>query len=186
MTSTEIRACLDRLGLSQADAAKLLSVSPRTVRRWSEEPAEIPGPAEQALRAWMRLDRLGLPWRPDCVAIGENDPEKIAEQIARYRQHAINLDALLLKVEARGGPAAPWHVDLTKRQATLGPIWVSFYPLVNGAFSPAFYRRGDVHPDLARDWTLLEDAFACIANAIKKAGPDWATSKTNSTGATVA
>ncbi len=172
MTNSEFQDCLDRLGLSQTEAARLLSVSPRTVRRWAEERAEIPGPAEQALHAWIRLDRFGLPWRPDGVAIGENDPEKIAEQIALYRQDAINLDKLIRKVEARGGPAAPWHVDLKKRQATLGPISVSFYRLGNGGFSPAFYRRSDVHPDLKRDWTLLEDAFACIANAIAKAGPD--------------
>ncbi|MDA1101716.1 MAG: hypothetical protein O2967_22370 [Proteobacteria bacterium] len=114
------------------------------------------------------------------MAIGESDPEQIAEQIALYRRHAINLDALIQKVEARGGPAAPWHVDLKKRQATLGPVWVSFYPLVNGGFSPASYSRSDDHPDLKRDWTLLEDA--CIAKAIAKAGPGWATSKTNSTG----
>ncbi len=182
MTSAEFQTCLDRLGLSQAEAAHLLSVSPRTVRRWAEKPAEISGPAEQALRAWMRLHRLGLPWRPDGVAIGESDPEKIAEQIGIYRQHAINLDALIRKVEARGGPAAPWHVDLKKRQATLGPVWVSFYPLMNGGFSPAHYSRNDDHPNLKRDWTLLEDAFACIANAIAKAGPGWAESETDSTG----
>ena len=182
MTSSEFQCCQDHLGISQTEAARLLSVSPRTVRRWAEEPAEIPGPAEQALRAWMRLHRLGLPWRPDGVAIGEIDPEKIAEQIALYRRHAIDLDALIQRVEARGGPAAPWHVDLEKRQATLGPVWVSFYPLVNGGFSPASCSRSDDHPDLKRDWTLLEDAFACIANAIAKVGPGWATSESNATG----
>lgn len=182
MTSTEFRTYLDLLGLSQAEAARLLSVSPRTVRRWAEKPVEIPGPAEQAIRAWVRLHRLGHPWRPDDVAIGESDPEEIAEQIALYRQHAIDLDALIQKVEARGGPAAPWHVDLKKRQATLGPVRVSFYPLKKGGFSPASYSRSDDHPDLERDWTLLEDAFACIFNAINKAGQGWAESETDSTG----
>ena len=108
------------------------------------------------------------------MAIGESDLEKFAEQIALYRQHAINLASLIQKVQTRGGPAAPWRVDLKKRQATLGPVRVSFYPLGNGGFSPASYSRSDNFPDLERDWTLLEDAFACISNAIAKAGPDWA------------
>lgn len=182
MTRDEFQTSLNCLGLSQAEAARLLSVSPRTVRRWAKKPTEIPGPAEQALRAWVRLHCLGLTWRPDGVAIGESDPEEIAEQIALLRQHAIDLDALIQKVEARGGPAAPWHVDLKKRQATLGPVRVSFYPLMNGGFSPASYSRNDDHPNLKRDWTLLEDAFACIANAIAKVGPDWAKSETDTTG----
>lgn len=181
MTRAEFQTCLNRLGLSRTEAARLLSVSPRSVRRWVEKPAEIPGPAEQALRAWMQLHRMGLPWRPDGVAIGDSDPEKIAEQIAIYRQHVIELAELIRKVKARGGPAAPWHVDLKKRQATLGPVWVSFYPLRDGGFSPSHYGRNDDRPNLERDWTLLEDAFACIANAIPKEGLDWAKSETNST-----
>ena len=174
MTTANFRDFLDQLGLSQSEAARLLSVSPRTIRRWADVPSEMPGPAEQALRAWLRLHRLGLAWRPDGVAIGEINPEEIAEQVALYRQHAINLDVLIQKVEARGGPAAPWKVDLNKRQAILGPVRMSFYPLANGGFSPASYSRSDDHHDLERDWPLLEDAFACIADAIAKVGPDWA------------
>ena len=181
MTRTEFQTCLNRLGLSQTEAARLLSVSPRTVRRWAEKPPEIPGPAEQALRAWMQLHRLGLPWRPDGVAIGQIDPEQVAEQIAIYREHLIGFAKLLRKVDDRGGPAAPWHVNLKKRQATLGPIRVSFYSLRDGGFSPQSYSRNDGDPDLERDQTLLEDAYACIANAIAKAGSDWAKSETNLT-----
>jgi hypothetical protein len=171
-THPGLEDCLRELGLSQVDAARLLSVDPRTMRRWVAKPEDMPGPAEHALRAWQRLHRLGLAWSPDG-AIGEGDPNEIAEQIARYRDHAISLDEVIRSVRARGGPAAPWNVDLTKKQATLGPMKVSFYRLANGGFSPANYSRSDEPPDVKRDWTLLEDAFACIATAIAEAGPDW-------------
>lgn len=157
MTAAEFRRCLVRLGLSQVEAAELLSVAPRTVRRWAEEGnSDIPGPAEHALRAWIGLQRRGLPWRP-----GDDD----ADQIARFRGHAIDLYELLLRVERRGGPSGSWTVDLDKGVATLGPMIVSFYKLANGGFSPGSYRRTDGHPDVQRDWPLLEDAFACIAKA---------------------
>ena len=54
LTSEEIRRILGHLGLTQIEAAQLLGVTPRTVRRWLEGD-ELPGPAEQALRAWLRL-----------------------------------------------------------------------------------------------------------------------------------
>jgi hypothetical protein len=174
MTGNEFQQTLGYLGLSLAELAGLLSVNIRTTRRWADDPDEIPGPAEQALRAWVRLQRLGLAWRPDGVAIGERNPEGIAEQIKLHLRHAVDLDALIRRVEGRGGPAAPWDVSLASRQASLGPVIVSFYPLLNGSFSPASYTRQDRTPDLQRDWTLIEDAFACIAKAISAAGQDWA------------
>lgn len=161
MTKDDLISILNQLRLTQADAAQLLSVDSRTVRRWVENPSDIPGPAEQALRAWLALDRVGLPWDPDSVDIVRQD----SEQIAEHRRHAIELDELLKKVEQRGGPAAPWKVDLDKRQATLGPLQVSFYRLINGGFSPQSYRGS---PDIQRDWHLIEDAFAHIAQAIAR------------------
>ena len=174
MTHSEFQETLRYLGLSLAELAELLAVNIRTTRRWADDPHEIPGPAEQALRAWVRLQRLGLAWRPDGVAIGERSAERIAEQIKLYLRNAVDLDALIQRVEGRGGPAAPWDVSLASHQASLGPVVVSFYPLVNGSFSPASYTRRDRAPDLQRDWTLIEDALACIAKAISAAGPDWA------------
>jgi hypothetical protein len=157
MTAIEFRDCLAQLGLTQTDAARLLDVDPRTVRRWADgNGTDIPGPAEHALRAWLGLQRRGLPWQP-----GDDG----AEQIAPHRAHAIELYELLLRVDKRGGPSDAWDIDLEKGQATLGPIKVSFYKLTNGGFSPSFYRRSDGHPDLKRDWPLIEDAFACIAKA---------------------
>lgn len=157
MTPAEFRDHLSQLGLTQSEAAELLSVAPRTVRRWVEDGGgDTPGPAEHALRAWVGLQRRGLPWRP-----GNTD----AEQIARYREHAIELYELLLRVEKRGGPSGSWTIDLEKGLATLGPMTVAFYRLRDGGFSPASYRRSDIPADPARDWPLIEDAFACIAKA---------------------
>ena len=62
------------------------------MRRWVEEPAEIPGPAEQALRAWFRLNRLGMAWRPDGLPLGEDEIDEMAKQLALNRRHAIHLD----------------------------------------------------------------------------------------------
>ena len=165
MSNFNLSETLNLLGLSQVAAARLLSVDPRTLRRWVENPAEISGPAEQALRAWHRLHEYGLPWSPDGVNLIESD----SEQIAIHRRHAIDLDALLLRVKKRSGPSAPWAVDLIKGKATLEALEVTFYKLPSGGFSPQTYKRRDnIHPDVQRDWLLIEDAFACIAKAIAK------------------
>ena len=162
---------LERLSLSEADAARLLSVNPRTIRRWADAPEEIPGPAEQAIRAWLRLDELGLAWRPDGIAIGEDDPKEMSRQITLLREHAIELKSLLDRVKARDGPAAPWVVDLPKRMATLGAISITFYATRNGSFSPQSYTRSDDKGvDIKRDWSLIEDGFAAVASTIAKAG----------------
>lgn len=165
MSNINLSDTLNSLGLSQVAAARLLSVDPRTVRRWVENPAEISGPAEQALRAWHRMHEYGLPWSPDGVDLIESDPE----QIALHRLHTLELDALLEKVKKRGGPSAPWVVDLKKGKATLGKIEVTFYRLSSGGFTPQSYkRRDDIELDIKRDWHLIEDAFACIAKAIAR------------------
>jgi hypothetical protein len=166
MTKAELQAAFDELELSQAAAAALLSVDARTIRRWFEDVRQLPGSAEQALRAWVRLNRLGLAWKPDDLPIGEDDTDELAKQIALYRQHAIQLEGLLKKVEARGGPMMPWNVDLDAHTATLGHMTVGFYRLPNGGFSPSNYRRSDRHPEIEVDAPLLEDAYACIAKAI--------------------
>lgn len=167
MTAPELRLILSRLELTQAEAAQLLGVAPRTVRRWLEG-EDIPGPAEQALRAWIRLHERNLPWRPDTESIVQDDQD----QIARHRAHAIRLDELLARVEARGGPRVPWSVDRGRRIATLGPMEVSYYKLASGSFSLANYRRKDGDPNVQRDWEAIEDAAACIAQAMKK-DPDY-------------
>ena len=114
MSPNDFTKTMIELGLSQVDAARLLSVDPRTVRRWVADPTEISGPAEQALRAWRRLNQLGLPWSPDSIDLVETDPE----QISLHRADAVGLDNLLAKVEKRGGSSGAWK---TLKQATTKP-----------------------------------------------------------------
>jgi hypothetical protein len=164
MTPNELKEHLTYLGLfDQAEAAQLLSVTPRTLRRWLDG-EEVPGPAEQAVRAWRRLQERGLIWRPDTVAIVENDHR----QIAASRNHAIELDEVLQRVKARGGPRMHWLVDRHGCRAILGPMEVSFYNLANGSFSLANYTRKDNYPDIERDREFIEDATFFIAQEMKK------------------
>lgn len=82
MTREDFDSLLGELGLSQAEAARLLSVDARTVRRWAEDPADMPGPAKQALRAWLALHRFGLPWAPDSVDLVRQDPGQVAKSLS--------------------------------------------------------------------------------------------------------
>ena len=158
MTKTELEQGLLRLGLSQTEGAQLLGVAPRTLRRWLED-EEIPGPAEQAIRAWIKLHDRKLPWRPDTAAIADDDQD----QITGHREHTINLSDIIARVEARGGPQMPWVVDRQRSRATLGPMEVTFYTLTTGLPSLAHYTRKDKNPDVERDRSLIEDAAYCIA-----------------------
>jgi hypothetical protein len=168
MNGPEFSASLVKLRLTHWEAATLLSTSVRTVSRWAESAGEVPGPVEAAVRAWVRLQEHALPWRADDLSVLPKVADsKLAEHIAAYRNHAIDLARLLERVKARGGPAAPWQVELRNHEATLGPIRVSFYRLHDGGFSPQSYsRRDNVGPDLVRDHALLEDAWYCVAQAI--------------------
>lgn len=53
MTPADFRAALDRLELSQSEAARRLGVDPRTVRRWIAGDRRIPGPVVELLRTWL-------------------------------------------------------------------------------------------------------------------------------------
>jgi hypothetical protein len=165
VTPQQINDHLDALRLTPANAAQLLGVSARTVRRWldGEEP---PGPAQAALQAWRVLDAHHLPWKPDSISIFEND----RDQIERHRHHAQALAAMIESVNARGGPEHRWSVDLPRRVATFGPFEVDFYHLLNGGFSIAAYRRlGPDGSNVERDKPYVEDAAFCIAEAFAKA-----------------
>ena len=141
--------------------------------RWLNGAGTISGPAEQAIRAWVRLDRMRLAWRPKDHLIGLTE-EEAADQIRRLREHNIGLAEMISRVRARGGPAAPWKVDLEKRVAELGDIMeLGFYPGSDGGFSPSTYRRKDRETDPDRDRSLIEDAIVAIADAIAEAGPGW-------------
>lgn len=163
MTTEHFREHLEALRLSNTDAADLLGVSERSVRRWTDG-EDVPGPVEAALRAWRGLERRNLPWRPDSISLlwGEED------QLARMREHDLALDAVLKQVEARGGPTNPWLVDIPKGRATFGPSTVGFYKLMNGGFSLSTYRRADRNPSDA-DRVDIEDATYSIALAFSRA-----------------
>lgn len=49
MTSVEFRATLALAELSQLEAARMLGVAPRTVRRWALGEADIPPPVAKLL-----------------------------------------------------------------------------------------------------------------------------------------
>jgi hypothetical protein len=150
--------------LSAPEAAKLLGVkTPRTIQRWLEG-EEIPGPAEQAIRAWIKLHDLRIPWKPDSQSINSNDEQ----QISAHRQHSLEQAALIARVEARGGPRMAWEVDHSRGRAVLGKIEVSFYKLLNAGFSLAHYTRRDMAPDLQRDAELIEDAAYYIVLSRRK------------------
>lgn len=163
MTKLELTEYLAALNLSLSDAAQLLNVSERTVRRWAEGEA-IPGPVEAALVAWRSLHERHLPWKPNSISIRENDQDQIQRQTDEDRL----LAQLLKEVEAQGGPANPWSVDLVKQRATFGPAEVAFYRLSNGGFSPSTYRRKDRTP-VEADRQEIRDACYCIAQAFSAA-----------------
>jgi hypothetical protein len=164
MTIPELNDHLCALQVSAPEAAQLLGVSSRTLRRWLEG-EEVPGPAAAALRAWRALAERHLPWKPGSVSIFEDDQD----QIARHRRQTEELAALLKRVEARGGARNPWTVEFEKCTATFGHFEVGFYKLQSGGFSLSTYRRKDQAPDLVRDMPEIEDAALCIARAFTKA-----------------
>ena len=164
MTPNELTDYLTGLNLDPPEAARLLGVNPRTLRRWFEG-EEVPSLAEAALRAWRRLHDRNLPWKPDSVSLFKDDQK----QIELHRQHSIDLAEALKIVEERGGPAYPWSVNLSKNSAALGPFEVSFYNLESGSFSISSYRKRDGRADPVRDLPFLQDAAFCISEAFEKA-----------------
>jgi hypothetical protein len=171
MNRHEFMSALEDLRLSPKEAAELLGYELRTIRRWQEGDGAVPAAPAAALRAWSRLEQYGLPWRPGAAVIGLTE-EQASEQVRLYRQHAQALDAVLSSVQARGGPAVQWSVDLGKNVAKLGGVEVHFYRLANEGFSLNTYSRKDKEPDYERDRPLIEDATVCIAEAIAAEAAD--------------
>ena len=164
----DFKEILSVLRLSTAEVSKLLGVNTRTTQRWLSGEVDIPQSIDSVLKAWALLNNFGLPWRPDGQAISVLNEHDVREQILLSNQHNVQLSTILERVKKRGGPAAPWDVDLAQKKATLGNIWVSFYLLPDGSFSPQSYGRTGLVPDLTRDQAILEDAYACIAQAISE------------------
>ena len=59
MTPDEYRAAIEKLGLSQVAAAKLLGVDKRTSRRWANGEREMPAPAVRFLRYLIATGKSG-------------------------------------------------------------------------------------------------------------------------------
>lgn len=59
MKPDEYHAALEKLGLSQIAAAKLLGVDERTSRRWASGERDVPGPAIRFLRYLIATGRTG-------------------------------------------------------------------------------------------------------------------------------
>jgi len=163
MTATELTDHLRALRLAPDEAADLLGVSARSLRRWAEGEG-VPGPAAAALRAWRALDDRHLPWKPDTISIFRRD----RDQMDRMREHDVMLNEVLTQVEARGGPRHAWSVDIPRGRATLGQAEVGFHRLLAGGFSPSTYRRVDGLQSDA-DRPAIEDAVYCIAQAFTRA-----------------
>ncbi|HTV68777.1 MAG TPA: hypothetical protein VMF90_09580 [Rhizobiaceae bacterium] len=165
MTGDELNRYLELLELTQADLAARLGVTTRTVRRWQTSEQPTPPWVAEVLGAWRQLHTRNLPWGADLESVWYGDDD----QIRRHQDHDKALAALLQRVKARGGPSAPWRVNLRDHSATLGPITVRFYRLASNSFSVANYRRGDMLPDARRDQPLIEDAVAAFAAAVSEA-----------------
>jgi hypothetical protein len=162
MTHEEFAAHLSYLRLSLSEAALLLGSSERSVRRWAEE--GVPGPVAAAVRAWRELEARCLPWKPDSISVLERDHD----QLERIRAHDQLLAQVMREVEARGGPANPWSVDIERGRATFSHAEVGFHRLANGGFNVSTYRRFDRSPS-EDDRPEIADAVYCIARAYARA-----------------
>ena len=92
MSRAELDGILSELNLSQSDAARMLRVSVRTVRRWARNPQAMYGPAKVALRSWVKCHRNGLDWgdvvggRRLCESIGLTWVPPPPSETARHYQ----------------------------------------------------------------------------------------------------
>jgi DNA-binding transcriptional regulator YiaG len=59
MTPDEYRDLIEKLGLTQGGAARLLGVDERTSRRWANGERDVPAPVERFLRYLLATGRSG-------------------------------------------------------------------------------------------------------------------------------
>src|SRR5262245_18073767 len=168
MNAQEFRDSLQRLGLSQAEAALLLGVKLRTVQRWAAGRPSVGEPAAQALRAWCRLAERGIAWRPDGEPLEREDLAGLAER----RRVELGLAEILLRSQVeRSARRRSWHVNIDRCRATCPAMVVHFNRLADGGFIPASYRRLDGPSDFACDRPLLEGSIAVFLEAAARAQP---------------
>jgi len=173
LSKQEFLDYLSQLQLSPVEAAQLLSVTPRTVHRWLENPHEISGSAAQALRAWISLknynlpwrpDCINLPWRPDCINLPWLSEAEVADQIAQYRNHHVFVSEVIEKVKKRGSLLLPWQIDLDRGSVKLEKTIEVFFGKLHGKNLSLFgYRRIDNQSaDIEHNQYLIEEAIFAI------------------------
>jgi DNA-binding transcriptional regulator YiaG len=67
MTSLQFRNVIAKIGLSQVQAAHVLGVTPRTVRRWALDEVKIPPTAAKLLRL-MQMGEISTQQVKDAAA----------------------------------------------------------------------------------------------------------------------
>ncbi len=60
MTSRQLRAALNRLGISQSEAARQLNVNNRTVRKWVAGDLPVPRTVELIMDCWLHHGALSV------------------------------------------------------------------------------------------------------------------------------
>ena len=87
MTPAEVRSALGRLGLSQVGLARILRVSPQTVRRWVADPDS---PSAAPIPAWAVavLEWIEQPGRPaEWPEQNETGTGKVKPQVKPGQPH---------------------------------------------------------------------------------------------------
>jgi transcriptional regulator with XRE-family HTH domain len=164
MNAQEFRDSLQRLGLSQAEGARLLGVKLRTVQRWAAGRPAVGEPAAQALRAWRRLAERGIAWRPDGEPVEAEDLRVLAE----HRRTEL-AEMLRRGDRARGPWRRRWRINIERCRATSPAMVVHFNRLADGGFLPASYRRLEGEAQAAADRSLLEEATAAFLEVAARA-----------------
>jgi Predicted transcriptional regulator len=163
MNAGELRNRFAQLGLSQAEAARLLGVKLRTVQRWAAGRPVVGEPAAQALRAWCRLAERGVAWRPDGEPVEDEDLFDLADR----RRAALALTAIARQdMGKRGREHLRWRINIGRCRATSTTMVVHFNRLADGSFLPASYRRLDGPAEMPRDRPLLQEAMAVFLAAV--------------------
>lgn len=67
MNRKEFDSILKELNLNQTDFSKIIKVHPRTVRRWAQNPEELPESINQLFIAWKKLNDLDVIWNSNKI-----------------------------------------------------------------------------------------------------------------------
>jgi hypothetical protein len=176
--------CLNELGLTVKEAAKLLHVTPHTVTNWFSLPHRMPGPVTEALRAWQKLKRCGLPWRPDGFNLTLDCYEYSASPTDKDTRFILEIvNKVRDKIDARDTTIYPWQINMGKGIAQLETISVSFRLLPSSFpykrvgdlyvdFVPLSYWRDDKPLELAIDRPIFDNAIFAIYEQLKT-GRKW-------------